>query len=150
LDRIRDRLCDYPDAVIKIVLTHHPFDLPKNSRESDLVGRARIAMEALASCGVDIFLAGHLHVSHAAHTGERYRIAGYKALVISAGTALSIRTRGENNAFNVLRIEHPKVGLERYTWQPENGRFIPSVAESFERRADGWMRIANEALHSSD
>ncbi|CAI8765610.1 metallophosphoesterase family protein [Methylocaldum szegediense] len=150
LDRIRDRLCDYPDAVIKIVLTHHPFDLPKNSRESDLVGRARIAMEALASCGVDIFLAGHLHVSHAAHTGERYRIVGYRALVISAGTALSIRTRGENNAFNVLRIEHPKVGLERYTWQPENGRFIPSVAESFERRADGWMRIANEALHSSD
>lgn len=150
LDRIRERLCDYPDAVIKIVVTHHPFDLPKDYREGDLVGRARIAMEALASCGVDVFLAGHLHVSHAAHTGERYRIAGYKAIVISAGTALSVRTRGENNAFNVLRIEHPKIGLERYVWQPENGRFVPSATESFERRADGWMRIVDEELRRSD
>ncbi|MBP1152153.1 MULTISPECIES: metallophosphoesterase family protein [unclassified Methylocaldum] len=145
LDRIRERLCDYPGAVIKIVVTHHPFDLPEGFREGDLVGRARMAMEALASCGVDMFLAGHLHVSHSGHTGERYRIAGYKALVISAGTALSVRTRKEKNAFNVLRIEHPKVVLERCTWESENARFVPSAAEYFERRADGWMRMKDDA-----
>ncbi len=137
--------------MVKIVVTHHPFDLPKDHREGDLVaGRARIAMEALASGGVDVFLAGHLHVSHAAHTGKRYRIAGYKALVVSAETTLSLRAHGENNAFNVPRIEHPKGGLERYVWQPENGRFVPSATESFERRADGWMRIVDEELFRSD
>ncbi|HYE35889.1 metallophosphoesterase family protein [Methylocaldum sp.] len=142
---IRERLRDYSDAVTKIVVTHHPFDLPEGYREGSLVGRARIAMEALASCGIDMFLAGHLHVSHSGHTGERYRIAGYKALVISAGTALSVRRRKENNAFNVLRIDHPKVGLERYTWQSENARFVPSAAEYFEHRPDGWMRMTDKA-----
>jgi len=138
---IRERLCHYPDAVTKIVVTHHPFDLPRGYREGSLVGRARIAMEALASCGVDLFLAGHLHVSHSGHTGERYRIAGYKALVISAGTALSSRRRRENNAFNALRVDHPRVGLERYVWQSENARFDLSGVEYFERRPDGWMPI---------
>jgi len=143
---IRERLCNYPDAVTKIVVTHHPFDLPEGYREGSLVGRARIAMEILASCDVDIFLAGHLHVSHSGHTGERYRIAGYKALVISAGTALSVRRRKEDNAFNVLRIEHPKVSLERYAWRSENVRFIPFAAERFEHRSDGWVRITDDEL----
>jgi 3',5'-cyclic AMP phosphodiesterase CpdA len=144
LDCIRERLSAYSGKVTKIVVTHHPFDLPEGYREGDLVGRARIAMEILAGCGVDMFLAGHLHVSHSGHTGERYRIAGYKALVISAGTALSVRRRKENNAFNVLRIEHLKVGLERYMWQSESARFVPSASEYFEHRTDGWKRMADD------
>jgi 3',5'-cyclic AMP phosphodiesterase CpdA len=144
LNDIRKRLCVYPDTVTKIVVTHHPFDLPEGYREGSLVGRARMAMDILARCGVDVFLAGHLHVSHSRHTGERYRIAGYKALAISAGTALSVRRRSESNAFNVLRIQRSKLGLERYTWQSETACFARSAADYFERRADGWIRVTAE------
>jgi hypothetical protein len=54
-----------PD-VTRIVVTHHPFDLPTTADDDDLVDRAPMAMEAFAECGVDLLLAGHMHTSHAA------------------------------------------------------------------------------------
>ncbi len=29
---MRDRLCPYPDEMVKIIVTHHPFDLPEGHR----------------------------------------------------------------------------------------------------------------------
>src|SRR5205085_11910688 len=37
---IEERLCRLPADVIKIVITHHPFDLPQGYKSSPLVGRA--------------------------------------------------------------------------------------------------------------
>src|SRR2546423_215263 len=85
--RIRERLCPAGDETTKIVVTHHPFDVPAGRDERDLVGRAELAMEALAACGADVLLAGHLHISHTGHTAKRYRIRGHSALVVQAGTA---------------------------------------------------------------
>src|SRR5215207_1145789 len=41
---IRERLCELSDEVIKIIVTHHPFDLPEGHNEAELVDRAEIAM----------------------------------------------------------------------------------------------------------
>src|SRR5580765_3653492 len=71
---MRDRLCAADTNAIKVVVTHHPFDLPEGHDERALVGRARMAMEHLADCGADLFLAGHLHVSHTTHSARRYQI----------------------------------------------------------------------------
>src|SRR3712207_6857944 len=95
IGRLRERLCDYGEAVTKVVVTHHPFDLPDGGDEREIVGRAQLAMRAFASCGVDVLLAGHMHVSHTGHTAERYKIEGHSALVVQAGTATSTRGRGE-------------------------------------------------------
>ena len=78
-----------------------------------LVGRARQAMEMFASCGADVLLAGHLHASHTGDTAARYKIGDYAALVVQAGTATSLRGRGEANSFNLLRIESPRVSISR-------------------------------------
>ena len=102
-----ERLCACGPGVVKIVVTHHPFDVPEGHDERNLVGRARMAMEALARCGADLFLAGHLHVSHTSRSVTRYKIKGHSALVVQAGTAASDRGRGEANSFNVLRIDRP-------------------------------------------
>ena len=64
----RLRGCD--PGVVKIVVTHHPFDVPEGHDARDLVGRAHMAMQALARCGADLFLAGHLHLSHTSHIGH--------------------------------------------------------------------------------
>jgi 3',5'-cyclic AMP phosphodiesterase CpdA len=137
--RIRERLCAYGDEIIKILVTHHPFDLPPGYDQSELVGRARLAMGALAICRVDVLLAGHLHISHTIQTAKRYRIASYSALVVSAGTATSSRHRGEHNAFNVLYINHPCIQVMRLTWQPERADFICSLSEDFVHTSEGWV-----------
>ena len=143
--RIRDALCPLGDHVTKIIVTHHPFDLPAgHKKEADLVGRAELAMIALATCGADLLLAGHLHVSHTGHTGERYRIAGHNALVVSAGTATSTRGRGESNSFNVVRTKHPHIKVERYSWQPERQAFLLAAGEAFTHTPDGWQRLPEE------
>ena len=142
----RTLLCPIGADVTKIVVTHHPFDLPDGYEGREIVGRARLAMEMFASCGVDLFLAGHLHVSHTGSSAARYKIKGHSALIVQAGTATSTRGRGESNAFNVIRIEHPHIRIERLTWQSEQGTFVVSVSESFEHSPAGWSRVSNHHL----
>ena len=138
---MREKLCAFDQKIVKVVVTHHPFDLPEGHDESDLVGRARMAMERLASCGADMFLAGHLHVSHTTHSASRYKIAGHSALVVQAGTATSSRGRGEANSFNVIHIERPHIEVERFEWQPDDAGFTLASAERFQHTADGWIRL---------
>lgn len=140
---IHERLCTFPAEMTKIIVTHHPFDLPEGSND-ELVGRAQLAMEAIAECGADILLAGHLHVSHTGESSARYKIAGHSALIVSAGTATSSRVRGETNSFNVLRIKRPFINVERLSWQPERAAFAPSSTEHFKRTSDGWTRVPDE------
>jgi 3',5'-cyclic AMP phosphodiesterase CpdA len=142
LQVIRSRFSFKEPGVTKILATHHPFDLPKGHDEDDLVGRARTAMERLAACRIDILLAGHLHVSHSGHTADRYRIAGYSALVVSAGTALSERRRGEQNSFNLLRIDWPRATVSRCVWNPDQNRFVEAQSEIFAHGAEGWRQVA--------
>lgn len=139
--RIREKLCPFDDRVVKIVVTHHPFDLPEGHHQRDLVGRSRMAMTGLAECGADVFLAGHLHVSHTGHTAERYKIRGHSALVVQAGTASSTRGRGEVNSFNVLRLDHPEISVGRYEWRSDLGSFTESAQEHFRHTVDGWVRV---------
>jgi 3',5'-cyclic AMP phosphodiesterase CpdA len=140
--RTFQKLCVLDQRTIKIVVTHHPFDLPAAFSSRELVGRAPMAMARFSQCGADVFLAGHMHQSYTGHTAARYRIAGYAALVVQAGTATSTRGRGERNSFNVLRLEYPRVTIERYTWA--GTEFTPSASETFERSANRtaqWSRV---------
>jgi 3',5'-cyclic AMP phosphodiesterase CpdA len=143
--RLRERLCTYKDEVVKVVVTHHPFDLPAGADEREIVGRAAMAMEALAACGVDLLLAGHMHIGQTGHTAERYKIRGHSALYVQAGTATSNRVRGgESNSFNLVRLKHPYIQVERRTWDAAARTFRPGLAETFTHTPDGWARLTDE------
>lgn len=139
IERVRGRLCRFGPQVTRIVVTHHPFDLPADLPQRFLVGRAAMAMAQLARCGADLLLSGHLHASHAGDTGARYRIPGFAALVVQAGTATSTRGRGEANEFNVLRIERGSVAIERRVW--DGAAFREASVARFARTREGWRRI---------
>jgi len=138
IERVRERLCRLDERITKMVVTHHPFDLPEEHQARKLVGRARQAMEMFAACGADILLAGHLHTSHTGDTAARYKIGDYAALVVQAGTATSVRGRGEANSFNVLRIEPQKVSVERFGWSSDD--FALAQSASFTRTPTGWQK----------
>ena len=131
------RLRAVPSRLVKIVVTHHPFDLPEGHDEIHLIGRSRMAMEQLAEAGADLFLAGHLHVSHVGGTAERYKIAGHSALVVQAGT-MSTRERGEPNSFNVLRVNRPDITVARHTWDDAKQEFVAEPARRFRHTDTGW------------
>ena len=136
--KIREELAGLDPKITRIVVTHHPFDLPTTFEEQDLVNRAPMAMEVFAECGVDVLLAGHMHVSHAASTASRYQIDAYAALVVQAGTATSTRGRGEVNSFNLLRVEHERVEVDRYGWDALTNTFRVILTEKFLRSGNVW------------
>jgi 3',5'-cyclic AMP phosphodiesterase CpdA len=140
--RVCEQLQTYPPHVTRIVVTHHPFDLPGASHSGGLVGRANMAMTGFAACHVDLFLSGHLHTSHVGYSATRYKIAGYSALIIQAGTATSTRRRGQANAYNIIRVGRSRVSIDCSTWDPERGRFGISTTERIRRGADGWLAAA--------
>jgi 3',5'-cyclic AMP phosphodiesterase CpdA len=134
------------DDVMKVVVTHHPFDAGPDGGKHDLVGRAGMAMRAFAECGVDLLLSGHFHVSHSDDSGDRYALAGYEALVVSAGTATSTRARGESNSFNVLRLSSGRVEVERQAWHPETASYEAVERDVFERSGKGWVTVEEAKL----
>ena len=135
--RAAARLAAAPPDAVRIVVTHHPFDVPHGHGDRDLIGQSAMAMSQLAAVGADLFLAGHLHVSHVGRTAERYQIAGHSALVVQAGT-LSTRERGEANSFNVLRLARPDISVDRYTWDDERQDFSVSSTSRFRHTPTGW------------
>ena len=101
-----------------------------------------MAMKGLAQAGVDLLLAGHLHLHHTGLTAQRYQIEGHSALVVQAGTTISTRGRGEANSFNVIRIDHPEIKIERYVWSPEEAGFTEECTERFVRGSEVWDRAS--------
>ena len=131
------RLQAAPPGLIRIVVTHHPFDLPPGVHERRLLGRARMAMAEFASAGAELFLSGHLHLSHVSHSAERYRIAGHSALIVQAGT-VSMRGRGEEPSFNMLRLDGRRLALGRFAWSVSESRFQAIAVGAYLKEPDGW------------
>ena len=143
--KIRETLAGLPPEVVRVVVTHHPFDVPDGADEDDMVDRAHMAMDVFADCGVDLLMAGHLHQSHTRNTEARYKISDYAALVVQAGTATSTRGRGEVNSFNVIRTEPQKIEVDRYGWDAVHKQFQLLATEKFIRSGNVWNEV-NEGM----
>ncbi|MDB5595899.1 MAG: metallophosphoesterase, partial [Hyphomicrobiales bacterium] len=121
-------LSEAPAKAARIVVTHHPFDLPLAAHGEAVVGRAAMAMSRLIDCGVDIVLSGHLHIRHTGSSATRYHSSGRPILLVQAGTATSTRQRGELNSCNLLRIGPDSISVDWLVWN--------AVAQSFEATAN--------------
>jgi predicted MPP superfamily phosphohydrolase len=113
LERVAQTLQPLPPEVVRIVVTHHPFEAP----------------ERLSGRGVDMVMSGHAHAASA---------AGRAVLVVQAGTATSSRTREAPNSFNLLRVSSRRVDVREYRLR--DASFVPAAADSFQRGAGGWTR----------
>lgn len=139
---VRKRMGGLGDTLLKMVVTHHPFDVPEGRDEDDIVGRAEEAMPLIAECGADVFLSGHLHVSHICHSARRYRLeTGRSALIVQAGTAASVRERGEQNSFNLLEWDRPVLSVRRFQCSIPTAGFYLATDEQFTQTQVGWERL---------
>ncbi len=141
-DRGAERLRSAATDAIKIIVTHHPFDVPPGQRQDKMIGRSRMAMERLAAAGADLFLAGHLHVSHVGGTATRYKIAGHSAVLVQAGT-MSTRDRGEPNSFNVIRVaDRNNLTIDRMSWDRSATAFAVVWQRAFRFANGEWAAAA--------
>lgn len=140
LEKLRATLQMAPPDRTKIVVTHHPFDLPAGA-SGRVVGRSRLAMKTLADCRVDLLLAGHFHIADTSQTAKRYKMPGYSGIIVSSGTSTSTRGRGQPNSLNVIQIDRPNLTIERRTWRPASGLFDVLSVEFFRHTSEGWTRV---------
>ena len=122
----------------RILVTHHPlFALPVGDgpQLGHTMDDQTVALEAIADAGVDLLLAGHNHRPSINDATKLVKGAG-KALVVQAGTATSIRVRGDSQSFNRVEIDEKgcTVTIQRWT----GSEFQSGDRQKFERHGDHW------------
>ena len=143
VDLLEERMEGVPSGSVRVLVTHHPFDLPESFHAREIVSRGERVIERVVKC-VDLMLAGHMHISHAGPTAERYKVSEQSAVFVQAGTAISIRSRGEANAFQVIRTDPQSIEVGTFTWTSEKSSYAPSALSRFKRSAHGWARTLAE------
>ena len=124
-----------PAQVARIVVTHHPFDIPVGLSGVEIVVGAERAIATFARYNVDLFLSGHLHLIHTA--GASRYVTGYNAPMMVAGTAVSTRARGEPNSFFVFRVDRHAIECDTYSWQAHATAFQHTGSRTFARISGG-------------
>ena len=145
LDQLTAEFAAVPVGKTRLLVTHHPFDLPEKQERSLIVGHARRSIVKLAPY-VDILLAGHIHLSSTGSTANHYRIAGHAMTFVQAGTAVSNRNKGEENSFNAMRVIAQSEGgkaviVHRYSWVRERGEFCCRQSTEYRLQTEGWARV---------
>ncbi len=145
LGNVVERFSALPESLIRVLVTHHPFDLPEPAKASSLIGHSRHAVTRLAPV-VDVLLAGHIHVSSSGSTSSRYKTGDHAMVFVQAGTAVSNRHKGEVNSFNVIRTGRTPQGekevqVDRFAWSIEQGRFICKPTQEFRLGTEGWEKV---------
>jgi 3',5'-cyclic AMP phosphodiesterase CpdA len=139
IDHAKERLCSLDPKIIKVIVTHHPFDLPDGRAANERLGRAGLAMEMLWACRCDLLLAGHLHVGDAGSVAMHAVGGSHDAILVQAGTATSTRGRGEINSFNAIHVKANRIEVQRFGWRPLDSVFESMGSEHFERTTAGWQ-----------
>jgi 3',5'-cyclic AMP phosphodiesterase CpdA len=138
IEYARQFFCSVGPNVVKIVVTHHPFDIPDSLSDRYVLRRSAHAVATLATCQADLYLAGHSHVPFTVSSERRYTVAHHTALIVQAGTSLSTRTREAPNSFNLIHVNRPDITVEHFQWNPRSAQFVPTTASHFKHTTDGW------------
>jgi 3',5'-cyclic AMP phosphodiesterase CpdA len=133
---LRREMETVPGTVFRVVVTHHPFIPPPNHDPRDVVHGGAAALETMEQCGVDLLLAGHLHMGYHDDVRTHYESAQRSILSVQAGTATSTRRRGQANSYNWITIDKDAVTIEARAWNGE--AFATHSVSRFVRRDGVW------------
>jgi 3',5'-cyclic AMP phosphodiesterase CpdA len=119
---------------VEMIVSHHPLTEVASKQ----------VLEQLMDVGVNIFLAGHRHTADSEEVAKRYKDKNHSALLIQAGTATSVRHRGETNSFNLIEVEtesNTKVTIINYYWDSVANLFNPGLVKAYEFTDNAWRRL---------
>jgi 3',5'-cyclic AMP phosphodiesterase CpdA len=119
---VKGRPCHLPSHLTRVLVTHHPFDLPPEFASRNLVKRGEAALEHLACC-LDLLVAGRMHVGASGRVADRFKTANGALVFSQAGTAISKRYKGETNSFNVIEVDSPHLRVQKYRWDSDESAY---------------------------
>ena len=138
IERIRDRFGPIPERVFKVVVTHHPFIPVPGARAHALVERGFQALAAAEQSGVDLLLAGHVHMGSSGDVRPHYLSIRRSMLVAQAGTSTSHRHRGESNTYNWIVVDPPHLSIDQRSW--EGAAFETRAVTRYVKHDDEWIK----------
>lgn len=103
IEQVARRLRQGRAEQLRIVVTHQPVHIVRQSDSKNLLHGYRYAVRAWCAAGADIIMGGHIHLPYVVRLREHFAELGRDAWAVQAGTAVSRRIR-ENipNSVNVL------------------------------------------------
>lgn len=134
IQRVARRLRTATPRQLRIVVTHQPVHV---IRESDVTNRVHGAEEAIrswASAGADLVLGGHIHLPYIRPLADAHRDLARPVWCIQAGTAVSTRVRGNHpNSINVLFAategDVRRCDVKRFDYRADTKRFELALEE---------------------
>ncbi len=139
LKKLEARLTRFPKEITRILVTHHPLDLPPDRSRIKLARRSKGTISRLSKHIIDLYLSGHLHLSSVVTTQQRYMISDYCAIAVQAGT-ISERVREEGASFNVIKIKRPTIKIDTYVYKADTFNYLAS--KKFSQEKNMW-RVCN-------
>jgi 3',5'-cyclic AMP phosphodiesterase CpdA len=137
IERIRERFGPIPERVFKVLVTHHPFIPSPGEQVHPVVERGLEGLRAAEESGVDLLLAGHLHLGFSGDVRPHHLSIRRSMLVAQAGTATSVRHRGEPNTYNWIVVDPPRLTIEVRGW--DGAAFATLLATRYLKRHDEWV-----------
>ena len=140
INKIGEIFSNVGEGMVKVVVSHHPFDAALQFGSGELVRGASRTIKKFEDLGVDVLLSGHLHIHHSGSTVHRHTHIRKHMIVAQSGTTISTRIRTEPASFNVLEITRSEVIVQMHSWNAEMHEFCHFRTDVFRKGQEGWER----------
>jgi 3',5'-cyclic AMP phosphodiesterase CpdA len=102
--RVSARLARASKQQLRIVVTHQPVHVIRDSDITNLLHGHDAAVHSWSAAGADIVMGGHIHLPYVRPLSDRFGDLSRRIWSVQAGTAVSSRIRRKHpNSVNVLR-----------------------------------------------
>ena len=128
VEAVAQRLHRATPQQLRIVVTHHPVQVPRAEERHNLLRGHREAIRRWSEAGADLILGGHIHLPFVQALRETRRGLPRAVWAVQAGTAVSSRLRGAaGNSVNLIRSadssQPRRCSVERWDYDPAAGHF---------------------------
>ena len=103
VERVARKLREARGDQLRIVVTHQPVHVLRDSEVHNRVHGYHEAVQAWAEAGADIIMGGHIHLPYVAALDEHFPELSRRCWAVQAGTAVSHRVRAKHpNSVNLI------------------------------------------------
>jgi 3',5'-cyclic AMP phosphodiesterase CpdA len=133
IERVAHRLRSAPADCLRIVVTHQPVHVLRDSELHNRVHGYRAAVSSWVAAGADIIMGGHIHLPYVALLRDHFPELTRRCWIVQAGTAVSSRVRANHpNSVNIVQYGRGATPCRVERWDYD------AASTSF-RRIDAWQ-----------